>query len=196
MGARPPLRKVPTGIQMDAEMNGALARAATWFDKLNQLLAVLASVILVALTLAICAEIFTRTALAISNPWLVELSEIALLYLTFLAAAWVLGNDKHVAIDLIFSRLSTRAASNLYCVLAVIGAACCFVVVWAGLVTVLDQYLNDIREPTIMAPRTFWITAAIPFGFTLIGLQFLRRALRALRGLPLSLEGRDEAGGH
>ena len=74
---------------------------AKWFDRLNQVLAAAACTLLVLITLAVCGEIFTRSFLDISNPWLVELSEITLLYLTFLAAAWVLGNDKHVSIDLL-----------------------------------------------------------------------------------------------
>ena len=177
-------------------MTGALAIAARLFDRLNGLLAGLACAILVLLALAICAEILTRSAFSISNPWIVELSEIALLYLTFLAASWVLGRDKHVAIDLIFSRLSGRAAANLHAALAVLAAVCCFVVVWMGVLTVIDQYQNDIREPTIMAPRTFWITAVVPFGFLLLGIQFIRRALRALARLPLAIEDAGDGGGH
>ena len=79
-------------------MHKFLNLATRWFDRLNDLLAFLACGLLVAIIIAICTEIFTRSFLDISNPWLVELSEITLLYSTFLAGAWVLGRDKHVAL--------------------------------------------------------------------------------------------------
>ena len=165
----------------------ALQRAAAWFDRLNRLLAAAACVLLVGITLAVCTEIVTRAALDVSNPWLVELSEITLLYITFLGAAWVLGNDKHVALDLVLNHVGPAGARRLHCALSVLAGVCCFVVAWFGVLTVLDQYLNEIREPTIMAPRTFWITAVVPFGFALLGVQFLRRAVRAASGLPLAV---------
>ena len=65
-------------------MSKVLSEAAKWFDRINQALAAIACTFLVLITLAICAEIITRSFIDISNPWLVELSEITLLYLTFL----------------------------------------------------------------------------------------------------------------
>ena len=168
-------------------MRDTLNRAAGWFDLLNRALAAIACAVFVLVVLAVCTEIVTRATVDISNPWLVELSEIALLYITFLAAAWVLGNDKHVALDLLLSRVDARTARYLHLVLSIAAAIACFVVAWFGVLTVIDQYRSDIREPTIMAPLTFWITAVVPFGFTLLGIQFLRRGLRAALGLPLAV---------
>lgn len=179
---------MPAGaVETEELMRETLNRAAVWFDRLNRALAALACAVFVGVTLAICTEIVTRAAIDVSNPWLVELSEIALLYITFLAAAWVLGNDKHVALDLLLNRMGTRSARYLHLVLSFAAAVACFVVAWFGVLTVIDQYLNDIREPTIMAPLTYWITAVVPFGFILLGIQFLRRGLRAAAGLPLAV---------
>lgn len=168
-------------------MRETLNRAAIWFDRLNNALAAIACALFVLITLAICTEIVTRATIDVSNPWLVEISEITLLYITFLAAAWVLGNDRHVALDLLLNRLDARRAGYLHVVLSVAAALACLTVAWFGVLTVLDQYGADIREPTIMAPLTYWITGVVPFGFTLLGIQFLRRAVRAARGLPLAV---------
>jgi len=168
-------------------MHNALTWAANVFDRINRVLAAIACAFLVLITLAICTEIVTRSALDISNPWLVELSEITLLYVTFLAAGWVLGNDKHVALDLLLNHISARAAQRLHLALSLLAALACFIVTWFGLLTVIDQFQNDIREPTIMAPLTFWITMVVPFGFVLLGVQFLRRGVRAALGLSLAV---------
>jgi len=176
-------------------MRSFLTTLAAWFDRFNQFLAAIACAMMVAITLAICVEIFTRSFLNVSNPWLVELSEITLLYLTFLAAAWVLGNDKHVSIDLLVGYMSDRMAKTTQFILSWVAALACFIVCWFGILTVIDQFQNDIREPTIMAPLTFWITAIVPFGLFLLGFQFLRRGLRAALGLPLAVNS-EQDGGH
>ena len=168
-------------------MRDTLNRTARWFDLLNRALAAIACAVFVSIALLICAEIVTRATIDVSNPWLVEISEIALLYITFLAAAWVLGNDRHVALDLLLSRLGARSAAYLHVVLSLAAALACLVVAWFGILTAIDQYQNEIREPTIMAPLTWWITAVVPFGFILLCIQFLRRAVRAAAGLPLAV---------
>ena len=164
-------------------MNKFFNLAARWFDRLNNFLAFLACGLLVAIIIAICTEIFTRSFLSISNPWLVELSEITLLYATFLGGAWVLGRDKHVALDLVLNSLSKPIAKYLHLILSTVVAVACLTVCWFGVITVVDQFQNDIREPTIMGPLTFWITAVVPFGLLLLGVQFLRRGIRSLKGL-------------
>lgn len=162
--------------------------AARWFDRLNRGLAVVACVLMVLITLAICAEILTRWLFDISNIWLVELSEITLLYITFLGAAWVLGKDGHVTLDVLLNLIGENGQRWLHLVLSILGAVTCFVIMWFGALVMLDQFQNDIREPTIMAPLTFWITSVIPFGFLLLGVQFLRRGVRSALGLTLAAD--------
>ncbi|MEE2745951.1 MAG: TRAP transporter small permease [Pseudomonadota bacterium] len=168
-------------------MFSRLSTISRWFDKINQFLAYVACTMLVLIILAICVEIVTRSFSPITNPWLIDLSEITLLYSTFLAAAWVLGNDKHVSLDLILDTFSPRAKAYTHFVLSIVAAVSCFTVCWFGILTVIDQFQNDIRETTIMAPFTFWITAVVPFGLFLLGFQFIRRGIRALLGLPLAV---------
>ena len=169
-------------------MQDTLIRAARWFDRFNQVLAAIACTMLVLITLAICWEIVARWTFNLNNPWLVELSEITLLYVTFLGAAWVLGNDKHVTIDLIIERISGVTQRWLHLVLSLLAAVTCFTLVWFGILVALDQFQNEIREPTIMAPQSFWITLVIPFGFLLLGVQFLRRGVRSLLGLTMKMQ--------
>lgn len=169
-------------------MHQALTQAAGWFDSLNRCLAAVACALLVLITLAICTEILTRWLFDISNLWLVEMSEITLLYITFLGAAWVLGKDRHVTLDVVLNSIGDAGRRRLHIMLSIVGALTCFVITWFGIAIMIDQFQNDIREPTMMAPRTFWITAVIPFGFFLLGIQFLRRAVRSALGLALAID--------
>jgi C4-dicarboxylate transporter DctQ subunit len=169
-------------------MHELLRWAARCLDSLNRGLAALGCLLMVLITVAICLEILTRWMFDITNIWLVELSEIMLLYIVFLGAAWVLGKDAHVSLDVFLIRLSTKNQRRLHVALSILGATACFVLVWFGVDVMIDQFRNDIREPTIMAPKTFWITAVIPFGFLLLGVQFLRRSVRAATGIPLAVD--------
>ena len=108
-------------------MFSRLSAVSRWFDKLNQFLAYVACTMLVLIILAICVEIVTRSFTSITNPWLIDLSEITLLYSTFLAAAWVLGNDKHVSLDLILNTFSPRAQAYMHFVLSIVAAVVCFI---------------------------------------------------------------------
>ena len=168
-------------------MFSRLSSVAKWFDKFNQFLAFVACTLLVLIILAICIEIVTRSFSTITNPWLIDLSEITLLYSTFLAAAWVLGKDKHVSLDLILDVLNPRITKYMHFILSILAAVACFTVCWFGILTVIDQFQHDIRETTIMAPLTFWITAVVPFGLFLLGIQFVRRGIHALLDLPLAV---------
>ena len=95
-------------------MYKALSLAAKWLDWFNRGLAAIACTFLVLITLAICAEFITRSFIDISNPWLVELSEITLLYITFMAAAWVLGNEKHITLDLLLNHTGEEVSKYLH----------------------------------------------------------------------------------
>ena len=163
-------------------MHERLTSAAKWFDRLNICLATIAGILLVAITLGICWEILSRWILGVGSVWLVEISEYVLLYITFLGAAWVLGNDKHVAIDLVLNLLSEANQRRLQAVLSTVGAVCCFVIAWFGVIVTIDQFGAGIRETTLLAPESFWITSVIPLGFVLLGVQFLRRVVRSALG--------------
>ena len=167
-------------------MHETLTQAAKWFDRLNIALATIAGSFLVLITVAICWEILSRWILGVGNLWLVEISEYMLLYVTFLGAAWVLGNDRHVAIDLVLNQLSAANQRRLQVFLSSLGAICCLVIAWFGVVMTIDQFQAGIRETTLLAPESFWITSVIPFGFLLLGVQFLRRVVRSALGLGLA----------
>jgi C4-dicarboxylate transporter, DctQ subunit len=166
-------------------MKNTVALVVRSIDRFNSFLALFSGLILIVITLLICIEVASRTFLDISNNWLVELSEISLLYVTFLSAAWVLARDKHVSIDLLINHMNQSTAKYIEITFSLLAGATCFVLCWFGALTVIDQFQAEIREPTIMAPLTFWITLVIPFGMFLLGIQFIRRVACSMLGLPI-----------
>ena len=64
-----------------------------FFDHILRILVAIACVILSLVMLSVCLEVFLRYFLNRPQVWVIELSEYALLYITFLSAAWVLKSD-------------------------------------------------------------------------------------------------------
>jgi C4-dicarboxylate transporter, DctQ subunit len=79
------------------------------FDRILDITFVLVSVLIFFIMLFVSLEIVSRVILGKSIYGVVDLTEIALLWITFLGAAWVLKRDKHVKIEVIIGRFSTRA---------------------------------------------------------------------------------------
>lgn len=159
----------------------ALMRVAGY---LNLTLAILAAAILFGVTLVIFAEVSWRFLGGRSQLWVTEISEYALLYITFLAAPWLLQHRRHVTVDLVPAMLGPRAARALALGVAVLGLALCLLLTVKGVQLVADQYSIGLRRITVLAPRSWYIVAAFPLGMALMALQFLDHVIGLLAGRP------------
>jgi TRAP-type C4-dicarboxylate transport system permease small subunit len=127
-----------------------------------------------------------------------------MLWATFLGAAWLLSKKRHVPIELILSHLSRRTQKVFHLIHSLLGLGLCAVLCWYGTVTTLENFQrNVIHVQAIDVPMGF-ILIAIPVGFFLLILQFIRdffAAVRALRNplvpdpLGPGAPGEEHAGG-
>lgn len=147
---------------------------------LNFGLALIAATVLFTVTMMIFAEVSWRYIGGRSQLWVTEVSEYSLLYITFLAAPYLLQNNRHVTVDLFLSGLSGNSARALRVVIALLGGALCVVLTIKGVQLVLDQYAMGIRRISVMAPRSWYIFAAVPIGTGLMALQFLDQIIAAI----------------
>ena len=151
------------------------------FDRTIGLLAVFAGFLLIFATLSVTVEVIFRYFLNRSIMWVVEVSEYILLWVTFLAAAWVLRHEGHVRMDLLLNRLSSRAQSLLNTITSTIGVFVWLTVVWLGIRVTWRLYETGYFTPTIMEFPKFIITSVIVVGSLLLSIQFMRRAHSNLR---------------
>lgn len=116
----------------------------------------------------------------VSKPttWAGEISSIICLWVPFLAAPWLLKEDTHIKVDLIFNYLPFRLRSMVSLVTSFIG----FLVTG---VMAIESFFSMIRwigfkTPTIlMLPKTPLISV-IFIGCLLISLQFLINTIQNL----------------
>ena len=116
-----------------------------------------ATLLFVAITVAICAEVLLRYGFNRPIAWVVELSEYALLWITFLGASYVLRHGGHVRVDILLQYLSPAALR----VCGMVSAASCAL-------TSLVIFAFGIDVPA-------WIVLiVIPIGSLLLLLRFAR----------------------
>ncbi len=146
----------------------------------NLALAILAAAILFGVTMSIFAEVTWRFAGGRSQLWITEVSEYSLLYITFLAAPYLLQHRRHVTVDLLTAGRSGPAARALNFIIAATGCVLCVLLTIKGIDLVTDQYATGLRRVTVMAPRSWFIIAAFPLGTGLMAVQFFDQMLDAL----------------
>src|SRR6266498_4188083 len=140
-------------------------------DYVSKLFALMAGVLLVLVTLFIGYVIFARIVGISSPAWIVQFTEYALLWITFLGTAWVLGRGRHVSIDLITSRLAPRGRVILDIAHSLVG---CAVLCWFGFLTIWSMFQRGVTDVQVVDVAKYKVVLIIPLGFLLLALQFLR----------------------
>lgn len=146
------------------------------FDQIIYFGIILGAGILFFDTLSVNAEIISRFLVGKSFIWVVEITEISLLFITFLGVAWVLKKDGHVSVDILLSKLSIKHQAIFNAVTSIIGAIVIFPLVWYGTKVAWIHYQKDLYDATALNIPDVAILFVIPLGSVLLFIQLLRRA--------------------
>lgn len=168
---------------------------AKLLDKICSILAVLAALLLLFITFSIGYSIFTRQLKLPTPVWVVQFNEYSLLWVTFLGTAWVLSQEKHVSIQLVTERLSSKMQRMVSLVHNLVGLGLCSALCWFGWFTTWDHYARKVVDVgSVDFPKAV-VLAIIPLGFLLLALQFLNKLIsdfhRLRQGNDLNRSGRS-----
>ena len=158
-----------------------LTKAGNVFDRLLDLFAVLAGIVISFITISVCAGILSRYFLNRPISWVVEISEYGLLYMTFLVAAWVLRHEQHVSVDLVYNRLSRKNQSLASIFTSVVAGVVFLMITFYGFKVTKNQFDTKYFTPTILEAPKFAITLIIPVGTLLLFVQIMRKIYRHVR---------------
>lgn len=134
------------------------------------------------LVVLICTDVALRYIFSFSQAGFYELEWHLFAAIFLLGAAYTLRYDKHVRVDVFYSRFSkrTKAWVNLIgtCIFLL---PFCFVIVYTSLAFVGDSYtiLESSPDPGGL-PYRFLIKSTIPIGFGLLLLQGVAEILKSL----------------
>lgn len=163
-----------------------LTAATTILDRTLTFLYALAGVLLVFVLLSVCAEVVMRYLFNRPIVWVIEISEVILLYITFLATAWLLKKGGHVKVDILLNRLNPRTQALLSIISCTVGVIVSLCFVWYGAQVTWDHFQRGYFEPTLLEIPSAALVAIIPVGGFLLLTQFLRDAHRYLRSWRVS----------
>jgi TRAP-type C4-dicarboxylate transport system permease small subunit len=149
--------------------------ASSFFDKMIGFLVYVGAAILAFFALAVCWDVIARAVFRVTLSWVLEFTEYALLYMTFLCTAWVLRKEGHVVTDLLLVALNPRKQALLNTVSSILGASVCLVLTWVGAEVSWDHLRRGLYQPTPIQTPDFPLFVVIPFGSFLLFIQFLRR---------------------
>ncbi len=152
-------------------------KLAAIFDLvIDRIMVAIAGILCILLMLGISTEVVTRYFFKTPILGMLEASEMAMLYIAFLSAAWILKKEAHVNMDLINSYLSPRALGIFNTFLSIIGAAIAFILLWYGTKVTIGVFQEGTNMPGNMDINAGYQLLVIPLGSLLLFMQFLRRA--------------------
>ncbi|HEY7460079.1 MAG TPA: TRAP transporter small permease [Xanthobacteraceae bacterium] len=153
-------------------------RLSRAFGVLLDRLMVVACLLLLAMTLLIGADVFTRNTGLGGIAWSNEVSESILYLLTLLSAPWLLRQGQHIRVDIILRAVPLRLGWYLEWVGDLIGLACSLYFVWYGLKVLNASYsAGAITIKTLVTPE-WWLLAPLPVAFLLVAIEFIFRMHR------------------
>ena len=150
-------------------------RVESIFDAILNVFAFLSALLLAFIMLSICLEVIMRYFLNRPLVWVIEMSEYALLYITFLGTAWLLRREGHVTVDILLVRLNPKNQAALGFFSSIIGIIISLVFIWYGSDVAWDHYQRGVFKPTVLQFPTAPILAIIPIGSVILAMQFIRR---------------------
>jgi TRAP-type C4-dicarboxylate transport system permease small subunit len=154
--------------------------ARAW-DRLIDALAFLAALLIGAMALYVSYDVVVRYFFNAPTSWSNDLTEYSLVWATFLVAPWLVRSGGHVRIDLLCEQLPTRVSRALAVAVSIAAAIVCLIGAWQTGIETWDYFRRDITIAKVWAVPQWLPYAAMPLGFALMSVEFLRAALRARR---------------
>jgi C4-dicarboxylate transporter DctQ subunit len=148
-------------------------KATAFLDHMNDYATALTGAIVIFMMLLITADIVLRYFFNRTIEWTLDISEILLLYIPFLTAAWVLKNDGHIRVDILYNVFSPKCRGVLNLLNSILGMMIFLFITWYGAQVTSDLLSKHVMELRLGIP-TFAIIVIIPIGSFLLFLQYLK----------------------
>ena len=151
-----------------------------FFDKLLNVMAALAGLILVFIVGAVCYTIGMRYFFRQTTIWIMQTTEYALLWIVFLATTWLLREGGHITTDIIYAHLSDKTKAYLDAIMFCMGGIATAVMLYFGITYMYECIACDVTDVRAVTVPKSAIFVIIPIGSFLLTIQFFRMAWQKL----------------
>jgi TRAP-type transport system small permease protein len=152
------------------------------FGRLFEVLASLASAILLAMVAVVSADILLRDVFGSGLVWADEVSEYALYVITVLTAPWLLRHAQHVRIDIVLTVVPPLIAWLMEALGDILGFAVCLALIRYGLSMAYDSWITGSTTIKNLIFPEWWLLSLLPMCFVLLAIEFVFRFHRLLTG--------------
>ncbi|MFH1102432.1 MAG: TRAP transporter small permease subunit [Pseudomonadota bacterium] len=143
---------------------------------LNRLFIGIASFMMAGLMMIVCTDLALRYFFNAPLIWATEVTEILLLYITFLGAAQVFREDSHVVIDILLVISNVRIRRILGILSNTLVGIVSVVLIYYGFIATYDHFVRNIFNPTILETPIALIIVIIPIGCIPVLLEVLLKS--------------------
>ncbi len=152
------------------------------FDRLLDIMAAMAGVILVFICAAVCYTIGMRYLFNSTTIWIMQTTEYALLWIVFLATTRLLRDGEHIITDIIYSHIHEKARRYLDCVMFVVGGSSCIIMLYFSSSYMYECIVNNVTDVRAVTVPKWTVFSIIPLGSMLLAIQFFRMAFNRFAG--------------
>jgi TRAP-type C4-dicarboxylate transport system permease small subunit len=156
-----------------------------WIDKAsagtNKVFIFIASLMMAGLMIIVCVDLTLRYVFNSPLIWGTEVTEILLLYITFLGAAQVFREDSHVVIDILLVFGSSRRRRVLGLISCAFVGLVALILVIYGFSAAYNHYVRGVFNPTIIETPIALIIVIIPVGCVPLFLEVLLKLRKLVR---------------
>ena len=153
----------------------ALKIIDTTIDRISDVLAFIAGILLVYIVVTITIDVIARYFFNNPLPYTLDISEILLHFITFLTAAWVMKRDGHVRMDFVLALLPEKQQQLLLFISSIVSSIICIILCWYGGVVTWDLYSERIIQGVMLELPKAPIIAVIPLSFLVLFLQCVKK---------------------
>jgi len=136
----------------------------------------LAGIMMMTSAVGVCVDVVMRYFFNRPIPGVVQFSQYFLLYIPFLAAAYVLREDSHIKVDIVLNPLSQRTQSLVNMITSIMGSVVLLILAYYGFRVTLDYYRRKVPTLEYFKIPEFLVIMVIPIGCFLFSIEFIRKA--------------------
>jgi TRAP-type transport system small permease protein len=103
------------------------------------------------------AQVFARYVMRQPFGWSEELSRLAMIWMSFIAASFIMAEGNHIAVDIWTQRVTVRASRNLQLASYLVVAFSCMMLFVGGLNFVVK--VHPVGSATLGIPKSYWYGA-------------------------------------
>ena len=132
-----------------------------------------AALSLVAAAVIVTEGVLVRKLLGVSTIWQIEASVYLLMYACFVGAAFAQMHDHHLNVDLVIIHLTPRSREITLVAVSIVSCAVSGVIAWYAWPMWWEAVVRGDHSESLWGPPLWIPYFFIPFGMTLLFLQYL-----------------------